>query len=89
MFSAEVIELLMKVITTWQVIAITIGIILYVNIVNYVAKNHYHRPKMPKKFGFKKKKTDAAAVAAAPAEGVHDDGGEPASSNDELGLEES
>ncbi|MDR0502246.1 MAG: hypothetical protein LBH16_02880 [Treponema sp.] len=76
MFSVEIIEMLKQVITSWQVIAVTIGIILYLNIVFYTARS-YHRPKV-KKEKVKKQKPEPEAVP----EEIESD------SNDELGLEE-
>ena len=45
MFSKEIFTLLKEVISSWQVIVITIGLILYLNIVFY-ASRVYHRPRM-------------------------------------------
>jgi hypothetical protein len=83
MFSKEVIALLLDVITSWQIIAVTIGVFLYMSLVFYVART-YHRPHgislSPSK-PRKKKKEDAAGSAAKPES--EDE------INDELGLEES
>jgi len=76
MFSGEIFELLKQVITSWQVIAVTIVIILYLNIVFYAARN-YHRPRV-KREKVKKQKSEPAPVM----EDTESD------SNDELGLEE-
>jgi len=38
MFSSEVRRMLLQVITSWQVIAVTIVLVIYLFIVNYVAK---------------------------------------------------
>jgi len=73
--------LLVKVISSWQVIAITVALILYLRIVFYVSKA-YHRP-MVSKISFKKKKSKSEEITAAPE--VKE---EEASTNDELGLEE-
>ena len=43
MFSKELTELLLQVITSWQVIAVTIGLVLFMSLVSYVARR-YHRP---------------------------------------------
>jgi len=43
MFSKELTELLVQVITSWQVIAITIALIFFIYLVNYAART-YHRP---------------------------------------------
>ena len=81
MFSKEVLELLKEVISSWQVIAITIALILYLNIVFYVSRA-YHRPrvKLSERIKFKKK-----AKAEAPAGDVEE---AESDSNDDLGLEE-
>jgi hypothetical protein len=77
MFSEGIFKLLIRVVSSWQVIAITIALLLYLNIVFYVSRS-YHRPR-EKKVRVKKKK--AEEIPAATTE-------EGASSNDELGLEE-
>ena len=75
-------EILKEVFTSWQVIATTIAIILYLNIVFYVSRR-YHRPRSFKiKFKAKKKSEPAAILPAA--EEIPS-----GSDNDELGLEES
>jgi hypothetical protein len=38
MFSSEVRRLLVQVITSWQVIAVTVVLVIYIFIVNYVAR---------------------------------------------------
>jgi len=73
MFSAEVRAMLFQVITSWQVLAVTIVIILYIFLVNYVAREYHRRPK--KKKAPPKKKVEKTEEAV-----VTDD--------DELGLEE-
>jgi hypothetical protein len=84
MFSKEVIALLIDVITSWQVIAVTIGVVLYMSLVSFVAQT-YRRPRAISLSPAKPKKKKKEAAAAAPA-------GETESEdeiNDELGLEES
>jgi flagellar biosynthesis/type III secretory pathway M-ring protein FliF/YscJ len=81
-FSKEVIDLLLQVLKSWQVIAITLAIILYMTLVSYVARTH-HRPRASKSKA-KAKKQKSAAAAAGPEE----TGGSGSSVNDELGLEE-
>jgi len=44
MFSQELKELLIQVIQSWQVIAVTIALVLYMYLVGYVARS-YHRPR--------------------------------------------
>ena len=43
MFNAEVRKLLLEVISSWQVWVVTVVLVLYVFLVNYVARL-YHRP---------------------------------------------
>jgi len=74
MFSSEIRKLLIQVISSWQVIAVTIVLIIYVSIVNYVARTRSRNPRrsntpIPKD---KKKK---------PEKSDHSD-------TDDLGLEE-
>jgi hypothetical protein len=80
MFTKEFFELLTQIIKSWQVIAVSIALVLYLNIVSYAARS-YRRPKV-KKVKIKQKKAEPLP-ASIPEEGEssHD-------SNDELGLEE-
>jgi hypothetical protein len=82
MFSKEVLALLTEVVTSWQVIAITVALVIYLNIVFYVARA-YHRPRMKLSEKIKFKKKDKAA-AGAPEDVITS-----SSDNDDLGLEES
>jgi len=82
MFSSELMELLVQVITSWQVIAVTVALVFYVRIVTYVAKD-YHRPRSSIKERIRRRRAQKAPpgpeeVVAAPG----------ASVNEELGLEE-
>ena len=72
--------LLLQVIKSWQVIAVTIAIILYLTLVSYVARA-YHRPRASKTKA-KKKKAVPIPVGPEEAEADGSDG------SDELGLEE-
>jgi hypothetical protein len=73
--SKELFDLVIQVIKSWQVLAVTGALILYIFLVSYVARLH-HRPRQ----SFKKaQKTKAASEAAAAPEETSDD---------ELGLEE-
>jgi hypothetical protein len=70
MFSEELTNLLFQVIKSWQVIAVTIVLILYISLVNYTVHAH-HKPSSvsktkPKKQ--KKSKTAAKPDAKKPAE---------------------
>jgi len=74
-----IVELVKKVLMSWQVIAVTLAIIIYFFIVSYTART-YHRPrasKKPKVKAPKKKKADAASPE-----------GSESGSSDELGIEE-
>ena len=77
MFSEEVRSLLAEVITSWQVLAVTVVLIIYIFLVNYVAKTHHKSPwdSVPKP------RQKAAKTQAAPEPGAVPD-------DDELGLEE-
>ena len=45
MFSDEVRRMLLQVITSWQVIAITVVLIIYISIVNYAARLSNQNPR--------------------------------------------
>jgi uncharacterized membrane protein len=79
MFSKEIMGLLIQVIKSWQVIAVTVAIVLYMSLVSYVARM-YHRPHASR---LRPKKKQKAAPAAGPEEAISG-----SDSNDELGLEE-
>jgi hypothetical protein len=78
MFKGEVFQLISQVLKSWQVIFVTIVLILFLKLVFNAAKA-YRSPR-PKKLTVKKKKE---APVAAPVESSE------VSDNDELGLEES
>jgi len=74
-------ELLKQVVMSWQVIAITIVLLIYIFIVLHISKN-YHKPRV-KKAKVKKAKAQPAAKSENEDDlPIHED------SNDELGLEE-
>jgi hypothetical protein len=78
MFSQELKELLVQVITSWQVLAVTGVLILYVFLVNYVSRL-YRRGRsipMPTPTAGKAKKVAASSDNA------------PEQTDDDLGLEE-
>jgi hypothetical protein len=80
MFSSEMISILAEVLTTWQVIAAALVVLLYIFLVNYVSRLS-RRPSFsmrPGKTRKKKKKKETPAAAESPEE----------AENDELGLEE-
>ena len=75
MFSDELKKLLVQVITSWQVLVVTGVLVIYVFLVNFVARIHYRS----KSFSMPKVKRKKSAEAAVPA---------PVSDSEELGLEE-
>ena len=76
MFSKELFGFLLKVITSWQVIAVSVVLIVYFSLVSYVARLYHPRPSNFS-FSSKPKKEKKAAVQM------------PETSEDEnLGLEE-
>ena len=79
MFNSEIRKLLLQVVTSWQVWVVTAVLVIYVFIVNHVARIYHsrrpHGPMIPK---FKKLKPGKTREP----EGVN------ASESDELGLEE-
>ncbi|MDR2435168.1 MAG: hypothetical protein LBD47_11485 [Treponema sp.] len=79
MFSKEMLALLLQVITSWQVIAVTVVVLVYMSLVSYVARIH-HRPRSISK---NKPKKEKAAVA-----GPEEVTGSGSDTNEELGLEE-
>ena len=75
MFSKELTDLIISVLTSWQVLAATLGIAVYIAIVSRAARLYRSaRPKTPrvKRFGKEKKEKETAENAET----------------DELGLEE-
>jgi hypothetical protein len=61
--SIELSSLLLQVITSWQVLAITGALVVYMYLVIYVART-YHRPRMASRMKPKKaKKVKAAPVS--------------------------
>ena len=79
MFEKEIFQLMKHVLTSWQVIAVSIALVIYLNIVFYVARA-YHNPRIGRiKIKKKKPKPDTAVVPQSESD---------ESDNDELGLEE-
>ena len=74
MFSGDIRSLLIQVITSWQVLAVTIVLILYIFLVGYVA-NTNNRTRGRRASAPRKKAAKPAGPAVAPTE--------------DLGLEES
>jgi len=77
----SVFEVLKQVITSWQVIAVTVAIVIFLHIVFYVSRRSL-RPTKIHKLSFRKKKP-AAEPAQGPEEVIAG-----SSDNEELGLEE-
>jgi hypothetical protein len=73
-------KLLLQLLNTWQVIAVTVAIALYISLINYVARTH-HRPR----FVSKSKPVKAKKQPAAKPEKKKPT---KADTNDELGIEE-
>jgi hypothetical protein len=70
MFSEELRSLLFQVIKSWQVIAVTLVLIVYMSLVGYAARAH-HKPASVSKTKPKKiKKTKTAEQPKEPAEPV-------------------
>jgi len=81
--SLSLFGLIKQVVTSWQVIATTVVLIIFLNIVFYVTRT-YRRPISIKKISFKrKKKAEPVAAVSGPEEAPSG-----ASANEELGLEE-
>ena len=78
MFSKDFFEVLTQILKSWQVLAISVALIIYMYLVSYVARS-YRRPRV-KRVKIKTKKVKPV-LAADP----DDMEGDP---NDELGLEE-
>ena len=83
MQSISMFEVLKQVISSWQVIAVTVVIILYLNLVFFVSRKRHNFNKIHK-ISIKRKKSKTAEQTEGPEE-IQTSG----SVNDELGLEES
>ena len=59
MFSGETIRIALKLITTWQVIAVTIAIVLFIFLINYVTRYKRGPRKVSKSKAIVKKKDPA------------------------------
>ena len=73
MFGREIRQLLIQVISSWQVLAVTVVLVIYIFIVNRVARLQYRSPSKPPIRRPRRKKTEAT----------------PSPEAEELGLEES
>ena len=70
MLSHELKDLLFQVIKSWQVLAVTVVLVLYIYLVKYVSRS-YHRPRMSKTKSrpkVKKEKVEAEKPAENPDE---------------------
>ena len=79
MFQGNVASLLLLVVQSWQVIVITIALVLYMALVNYVART-YHQPRFVSMLKPRRKKTNSKAAGPEMTE--------DSNPNDALGLEE-
>jgi len=77
------IDLLKRVLVSWQVLAVTVAIVIYFFIVSYAARSHRRRAKPAKKPKVKKVKAAPEAAVAGP-ETTESDGNHV----DDLGIEE-
>ena len=66
MFNHELRQILIQVISSWQVLAVTIVLIIYIFIVNRVASLYRRRPRPPKMPKIKKIKPEKTDEKAAP-----------------------
>jgi flagellar biosynthesis/type III secretory pathway M-ring protein FliF/YscJ len=82
MFSGNYFEILKQILKSWQVITVTVVLILYVSLVSYVARS-YHRKKIKKVKIKKKKKIQPEVIEDEPEESRRG-----SRYNEELGLEE-
>ena len=82
MFSSELRGLIFQVVTSWQVIAMTVVLVIFMYLVNYVSHATYQRPRRVSKSRPRKTKA-AQELKTGPSE-VSDS----SDSNEALGLEE-
>ncbi|MDR2303392.1 MAG: hypothetical protein LBE10_02235 [Treponema sp.] len=80
MFSKELKDMLLQVVISWQVLAVTVGVILYFFLVSYVGRN-YRRPRHASAKLISKASHASEAAAAGDEE-------EQTSEDEDLGLEE-
>ena len=73
MFSAEIRKLLLEVITSWQIIAVSVVLVIYILIINNVARIYHSGPRRSRRRKARKKDIPAAP---GPSDG------------DELGLDD-
>jgi len=93
MYPGGLIALIKDVILSWQVLAVTLALLLFLKIVFYFSAS-YRRPIAIKKPNFKKKKPknegepDVAAASKDSSGGGSDGASDEDDSNKDLGLEE-
>ena len=80
--SSTLIDILKQVVTSWQVIVITVVIILYLNLVFFISRK-YRRPNTVPRLSLKSNKPKPEKTAEIVTET-----GSGKNSNEELGLEE-
>jgi quinol-cytochrome oxidoreductase complex cytochrome b subunit len=71
MFKGEVFQLISQVLTSWQVIAVSIALILFLNLVFYTARA-YHSTRM-KKVKVKKEKPEALPLPESEPEIIEEE----------------
>ena len=76
MFTKELFRFLLKVISSWQVIAVTAALVVYFSLVSYVARL-YHPRRIGFSLDFRRKKKEKPAAAEIPE----------SSDDEDLGLE--
>jgi len=82
MFPEGLFPILIQIIISWQVIAVTIAMVLFLFLVNYVAQT-YHRPRSVSKVKPQKAKIEKKPKKAKKSEASVED-----NSNEALGLDE-
>jgi hypothetical protein len=74
MFSDELKKLLLEVISSWQVWAVTVVLVIFISLVNYTSKVRGHRPPpKPKQKKVKPEPVAAPAVTASDDLGIEED----------------
>jgi len=61
MFGSEIRQMLIQVISSWQVLAVTVVLVIYISIVNYVARLQYRSSSRPSIRRPKRKKSETTA----------------------------
>ena len=87
MFNSEVRQMLVEVIRSWQVIAVTIFIIFYIIIINKVSKIQTIGRSSSKKRKPKKEKTDVPPPSTDDDLGLEEEGAEDSKNPDDVYVE--